>query len=122
MADEDAVCDAEVECDGDDDGDETGPEATNEISYVAHEPDKDEEEGDSFCVPVAVVFNQLGDLLVRDVNIYPFVSRILQEKNVPTRISNMSTKQIPKDPMQLHVLSKGRISPQRPQTLTPGVS
>lgn len=64
LANEDAVCDAEVECDGDDDGDETGPEATNEIGYVANEPDEDEKEGDGFCVSVVVVFDQLGDLLV----------------------------------------------------------
>lgn len=44
MANEDAVCDAEVECDGDDDGNEAGPEATDEISYIANEPDEDEEE------------------------------------------------------------------------------
>lgn len=124
MADEDAVCDAEVECDSNDDGNEAGPEATNEIGYVAHKPDEDEEEGDSFCVSVVVVFNQLGDLSVGDVvNIYRFFRlSYASKKYVPTRRSNMSTKQILKDQMQLHAPSRARIAPQRPQILAPGVS
>lgn len=44
LRNEDSVCETEVYRDGDYDGDETGPKASNEVRYVADEPDKDEEE------------------------------------------------------------------------------
>lgn len=125
MANEDAVCDAEVECDGDDDGDETGPEATNKIGYVANEPDEDEEEGDGFCVSIAVVFDQLGDLLLgrfrEYISLFSYTSGMRGE-TLPTRISSMSTKWIPEDPTQLHGPSRAWFAPQRPQTVTPGMA
>lgn len=63
LRNEDSVCETEVYRDGDYDGDETGPKASNEVRYVADEPDKDEEEGDGLCVSIAVVLIELGDLL-----------------------------------------------------------
>lgn len=67
MADEDTVRETKVYCNCDNDWDKAGPGAAGEVCDVADEPDEEEEEGDGFCVAVAVVFNQLGDLFeVRD--------------------------------------------------------
>jgi len=47
LRDEDEVCEAEVDCEGDDGGDEASPEGTSKVRYVADEPDDEEGEGDA---------------------------------------------------------------------------
>jgi hypothetical protein len=64
LRDEDEVCEAKVDCEGDDGGDETGPEGACEVRDVAYEPDGEEGEGDAVCGAGFVVFNQLGDLVL----------------------------------------------------------
>lgn len=67
LRDEDPVRETEVDRYGDDDGHETCPDTSNEVGDVADEPDEDEEEGNGFCVSIAVVFDQLGDLYSRAI-------------------------------------------------------
>jgi hypothetical protein len=57
LGNEDAICDAEVYCDGDDHGHETCQETTSEVGDVTDKPDEDEKERDGFSVAIAVVFN-----------------------------------------------------------------
>jgi hypothetical protein len=57
LRDEDEVCEAEVDCEGDDGGNETGPEGADEVRYVAYEPDDEEGEGDAICRGGFVVFD-----------------------------------------------------------------
>lgn len=46
LADEDAVCEAEVDGNGDNDGDEMCPEGAYEVCNVTDEPDEEESDGD----------------------------------------------------------------------------
>ena len=64
MGDEDQICEAKVDCEGDDCGDEAGPDGADEVGYVADEPDDEEGEGDAFGGGLAVVLYELGDLRV----------------------------------------------------------
>ena len=57
LRDEDEVCEAEVDGEGDDGRDETGPESPREVRHVANEPDGEEGEGDAICRARFVVFN-----------------------------------------------------------------
>jgi len=57
LRDEDEVCEAEVDCEGDDGGDEACPEGAGKVGYVADEPDDEEGEGDAICRARFVVFN-----------------------------------------------------------------
>jgi len=47
LRDEDEVCEAKVDCEGDDGGDEACPEGAGKVGYVADEPDDEEGEGDA---------------------------------------------------------------------------
>lgn len=57
MGDEDEVCEAEVDGEGDNGGDEAGPDGADEVGYVADEPDGEEGEGDALCGALFVVFD-----------------------------------------------------------------
>lgn len=63
LRDEDQVGEAKVDGEGYDGGDETSPHGADEVGDVANEPDDEKGEGDAFGGALAVVFNQLGDLL-----------------------------------------------------------
>lgn len=62
MGNEDQVCEAEVNCEGDYGGDEAGPEGADKVGHVANEPHGEEGEGDAIGGGLAVVLDKLGDL------------------------------------------------------------
>ena len=62
MRDEDAVGEAEVDCESDDSRNKVGPEGAHEVGDVAYEPDGEEGEGYSICGAGFVVFKELGQL------------------------------------------------------------
>ena len=106
LRNEDSVRETEVYRDGDYDGDETGPKASNEVRYVADEPDKDEEEGDGLCVSIAVVFNELGDLSEGDQCWTPFlISPFKREIKEPTSKNIQQVKET--DPKRPEAASRG---------------
>ena len=62
LRDEDQVCEAKVDGEGDDSRYESGPECASEVGDVANKPDSQEGEGNAIRGALFVVLNQLGNL------------------------------------------------------------